>query len=41
MELYLKQGEVRVDPALNPREIAAYAAVGSLLLNLDETVTKE
>ena len=23
------------------RELAAYAAVGSLLLNLDETVTKE
>jgi mono/diheme cytochrome c family protein len=41
VELYLKQGETPVDPALNPREIAAYAAVGSLLLNLDETVTKE
>jgi Protein of unknown function (DUF1553)/Protein of unknown function (DUF1549)/Concanavalin A-like lectin/glucanases superfamily/Planctomycete cytochrome C len=40
-ELYLKQGEVRADPSLSPREIAAYAAVGSLLLNLDETVTKE
>jgi hypothetical protein len=41
IELYLRQGEAPVDPALNPRELAAYAAVGSLLLNLDETVTKE
>lgn len=41
VELYLKQGETPVDPALNPRELAAYAALGSLLLNLDETVTKE
>jgi hypothetical protein len=41
IELYLKQGEVPVDPSLNRREIAAYAAVGSLLLNLYETVTKE
>jgi hypothetical protein len=41
VELYLKQGEAGVDPKLNRREVAAYASVGSLLLNLDETVTKE
>ncbi len=38
---YLKQGVAASDPALNARELAAYSAVGSLLLNLDETVTKE
>ncbi|HUS06846.1 MAG TPA: DUF1553 domain-containing protein, partial [Bryobacteraceae bacterium] len=38
---YLKQGESAADPALNARELAAYASVGSLLLNMDETVTKE
>ena len=38
---YLSDGESPPDPAIEPRELAAYAAVGSLLLNLDETVTKE
>ncbi len=38
---YLKQGVAVTDPALDARGLAAYAAVGSLLLNLDETVTKE
>jgi Protein of unknown function (DUF1553) len=37
---FLAQGESHYDPSLNPRELAAYAAVGSLLLNLDETITK-
>lgn len=38
---YLSLGETKPDPALDKRELAAYAAVGSLLLNLDEAVTKE
>ena len=38
---YLDQGEAAADPKLDRRELAAYASVGSLLLNLDETVTKE
>ena len=37
----LKQGDRPADAKLAPRELAAYAAVGSLILNLDETVTKE
>jgi hypothetical protein len=40
-EEYLAPGESRPDPALNPRELASYASVASLLLNLDEAVTKE
>ncbi|HEY2934388.1 MAG TPA: DUF1553 domain-containing protein [Acidobacteriota bacterium] len=38
---YLQHGESSSDGALDPREVAAYAAVASLMLNLDETVTKE
>jgi hypothetical protein len=38
---YLRQGESPADRALDARELAAYAAVASLILNLDETVTKE
>ena len=38
---FLSQGESSPDAALNPRELAAYAAVASMLLNLDETVTKQ
>ncbi len=41
IEALLSQGESRCDPALDKRELAAYASVGSLLLNLDETITKE
>jgi len=37
----LKQGESHADPKLQPAELAAYATVGSLLLNLDEVITKE
>jgi len=38
---YLTAGETPADPSLEPRELAAYAAVASLILNLDETITKE
>ena len=36
----LAVGTVKPDAALDPVELAAYAAVASTLLNLDETVTK-
>ena len=38
---YLRQGELPADPKLDPVELAAYASVASLLLNLDEVITKE
>jgi hypothetical protein len=38
---YLKQGESARDAALDPAELAAASAVASLILNLDEAVTKE
>jgi Protein of unknown function (DUF1553) len=38
---FLSQGESLPDATLNPSELAAYAAVASLLFNLDETVTKQ
>jgi len=38
---FLKQGEAPVDASLDTSQLAAYANVASLLLNLDETVTKE
>jgi hypothetical protein len=38
--MYLKQGEAARDESLDPREHAAYAAVASLILNLDATVTR-
>ena len=38
---FLSQGESSSDATLNSSELAAYAAVASLLLNLDETVTKQ
>jgi hypothetical protein len=38
---FLSQGESPADPSLDRRELGAYAAVASLLLNLDEVVTKE
>jgi hypothetical protein len=37
----LSEGEHPRDEALDVRELAAYTAVASLILNLDETVTKE
>jgi hypothetical protein len=41
IDLYLNQGEVPPDARVNRRDLAAYASVGSLILNLDEAVTKE
>jgi hypothetical protein len=38
---FLSQGEMPPDASIDPRDLAAYTSVGSLLLNLDETVTKE
>jgi hypothetical protein len=38
---YLKEGEAPADRKLSPRELAAYASAASLILNLDETITKE
>ena len=40
-DLYLRQGESAADPKLKPQELAAYASIASLILNLDETITKE
>jgi hypothetical protein len=37
----LGQGEQPRDESLDARQAAAYTAVASLILNLDETVTKE
>ena len=41
IEAYLAQGDSRPDPSLDKRELAAYGSVASLMLNLDEAVTKE
>lgn len=38
---YLAQGDSPSDPRLDPAELAAYASVASLMLNLDEAITKE
>jgi hypothetical protein len=38
---YLAQGEAPRDEKLDTRELAAYSAVASLILNLDAAVTKE
>lgn len=38
---YLHQGESPADPKLMPRDLAAYASAASLILNLDETITKQ
>ncbi len=38
---FASQGESAVAESLNPIELAAYTAVGGVLLNLDETITKE
>ena len=37
----LKVGEATTDASLNVAELAAYTALASTMLNLDETVTKE
>jgi hypothetical protein len=41
IKTFLAQGESPSNPSIEPRELAAYASVASLLLNLDEAVTKE
>ena len=38
---YLAQGESPISASLDKSELAAYSTVASMLLNLDETVTKE
>ena len=38
---YLSYGESKSDANIDPAELAAYTTVGSLMLNLDETVTKQ
>lgn len=38
---FLALGDSRPDPSLDPGELAAYASVASLLLNLDEMVTRQ
>jgi hypothetical protein len=38
---FLEQGESPVRAGLDPAELAAYTSIASLLLNLDETITKE
>ncbi|MBM3736893.1 MAG: DUF1553 domain-containing protein [Acidobacteria bacterium] len=40
-EALISQGASKPDPRWNASELAAYTAAASLLLNLDETVTKE
>ena len=40
-ELYLSPGEHRRDASFEAPELAAYTAVASMLLNLDETITRE
>jgi len=39
--MLLKQGESPRDAALDPSELAAYTGIASLVLNLDEMVTKQ
>jgi mono/diheme cytochrome c family protein len=38
---FIKTGDSPVDPALDPAELAACAGVASVILNLDEVLTKE
>jgi hypothetical protein len=38
---YLSQGEHPRDPALDVEELAAYTSVASLIINMDEAVTKQ
>jgi hypothetical protein len=37
----LAQGERKVDATLDPAELAAYTMTASVIMNLDETVTRE
>jgi hypothetical protein len=38
---FLKQGDSPIRPDLNVSDLAAYSALASLILNLDETITKQ
>ncbi|MDQ1470281.1 MAG: hypothetical protein QOJ99_1761, partial [Bryobacterales bacterium] len=38
---YTREGDSPVNASLDPSELAAYTGVASLILNLDETITKE
>jgi hypothetical protein len=38
---FLRHGESPLDARVDPAELAAYAATAGVILNLDETVTKE
>jgi hypothetical protein len=40
-EALLKNGESPLDPRLNKQELAAWTTVASMILNLDETITKQ
>jgi hypothetical protein len=40
-ESLVKQGKSKANPTLSPPQLAAYTSVASILLNLDEAVTKE
>ena len=40
-EEYLKQGDAPLPPKIPATELAPYAAVAGIVLNLDETITKE
>jgi len=41
LDAFLHVGESPPDPSLDRRELAAYASVASMLLNMDEMVTKQ
>jgi hypothetical protein len=41
IEAFLKQGDSHPDSTLDRRELAAYTSVASMLLNMDEMVTKQ
>jgi hypothetical protein len=38
---FLSQGDSKPDSSVDARQLAAYTAVASLILNLDETITRE
>jgi uncharacterized protein DUF1553/uncharacterized protein DUF1549/concanavalin A-like lectin/glucanase superfamily protein/cytochrome c len=40
-ERYVHHGESPIDARLDPAELAAYTATASVILNLDETITRE
>ena len=40
-EALLRNGDSAVDPKLNKQELAAWTTVASMILNLDETISKQ